>query len=64
MRKQINIMLKTLDSVLVFLMLLSLFIFIFAIMGMHLFGGLFTRLEVSVHIPCRVPYCLLHHDTF
>jgi voltage-dependent calcium channel T type alpha-1G len=46
MRKQINIMLKTLDSVLVFLMLLSLFIFIFAIMGMHLFGGLFNKLEV------------------
>ena len=39
MQRQFVVMLKTLDSVLTFLILLSLFIFIFAIMGMHLFGG-------------------------
>lgn len=55
MRKQINIMLKTLDSVLVFLMLLSLFVFIFAIMGMHLFGGHFDKLQVQSLCALAVP---------
>lgn len=39
MQKQLMVMLKTLDSVLTFLLLLFLFIFMFAVMGMHLFGG-------------------------
>ena len=39
MQRQFVVMLKTLDNVITFLILLSLFIFIFAIMGMHLFGG-------------------------
>lgn len=39
MQKQLTVMLKSLDSVMTFLLLLSLFIFMFAVMGMHLFGG-------------------------
>lgn len=39
MQKQLLVMLRTLDSVLNFLLLLGLFIFMFAVMGMHLFGG-------------------------
>lgn len=38
-QKQLVVMLRTLDSVVTFLILLFLFVFILAIMGMHLFGG-------------------------
>ena len=38
-QKQLTVMLRTLDSVVTFLILLFLFVFILAIMGMHLFGG-------------------------
>ncbi len=39
MRKQLSVLMRTLDSVLPFLLLLFLFIFIFAIIAMNLFGG-------------------------
>ena len=39
LQKQIKIMLETLDSVMTFLGLLTIFIFTSAILGMHLFGA-------------------------
>jgi len=39
MRKQLSLMAHTLDSVLTFLGLLALFMFMATITGMHLFGG-------------------------
>jgi hypothetical protein len=46
MQSQLTVMMKSLDSVMTFLLLLFLFIFMFAIMGMHLFGG---RLDVATN---------------
>ncbi|XP_038064371.1 voltage-dependent T-type calcium channel subunit alpha-1I-like isoform X5 [Patiria miniata] len=43
LRRQLLIMLKTMDNVATFFSLLSLFIFIFSILGMHLFGCNFCR---------------------
>ena len=39
LQKQIHVMLETLDSVMTFLGLLTIFIFTSSILGMHLFGG-------------------------
>lgn len=39
LQKQIQVMLETLDSVMTFLGLLTIFIFTASILGMHLFGG-------------------------
>lgn len=39
LQKQIQVMLETLDSVMTFLGLLTIFIFTSSILGMHLFGG-------------------------
>ena len=41
LQRQLMVMLRTLDNVLVFFGLLSLFIFIFSILGMQLFGCMF-----------------------
>ncbi|XP_035217562.1 voltage-dependent T-type calcium channel subunit alpha-1H-like [Stegodyphus dumicola] len=43
LRRQLVIMLRTVDNVAVFFALLILFIFIFSLLGMHLFGGRFCR---------------------
>uniref|UniRef100_A0A8C2KRK7 Voltage-dependent T-type calcium channel subunit alpha n=1 Tax=Cyprinus carpio TaxID=7962 RepID=A0A8C2KRK7_CYPCA len=46
LRRQLVVLMKTMDNVATFCMLLMLFIFIFSILGMHLFGCKFTlRLE-------------------
>ncbi|XP_053202085.1 voltage-dependent T-type calcium channel subunit alpha-1G-like isoform X3 [Panonychus citri] len=50
LKRQLVIMLRTLDNVAVFFALLVLFIFIFSCLGMHLFGGKFcSKLDGS---PC------------
>ncbi|KAG1673043.1 Voltage-dependent T-type calcium channel subunit alpha-1G [Nymphon striatum] len=41
LRRQLYVMLRTMDNVAVFFSLLILFIFIFSCLGMHLFGGKF-----------------------
>ncbi|XP_076326543.1 voltage-dependent T-type calcium channel subunit alpha-1G-like isoform X2 [Tachypleus tridentatus] len=43
MRRQLVVMLRTMDNVAVFFSLLVLFIFIFSCLGMHLFGGKFCE---------------------
>nr|XP_055061951.1 voltage-dependent T-type calcium channel subunit alpha-1H isoform X1 [Misgurnus anguillicaudatus]XP_055061952.1 voltage-dependent T-type calcium channel subunit alpha-1H isoform X1 [Misgurnus anguillicaudatus]XP_055061953.1 voltage-dependent T-type calcium channel subunit alpha-1H isoform X1 [Misgurnus anguillicaudatus] len=45
LRRQLVVLMKTMDNVATFCMLLMLFIFIFSILGMHLFGCKFSRLE-------------------
>ncbi|CAF0780786.1 unnamed protein product [Rotaria sp. Silwood1] len=45
LRRQLVVMLKTMDNVATFFSLLILFIFIFSILGMHLFGGEFCTLQ-------------------
>ena len=44
MRRQLAVMIKTLDSVLTFMFLLGLFVFMAAIAGMRLFGQRYARL--------------------
>ncbi|CAF4166245.1 unnamed protein product, partial [Rotaria sp. Silwood2] len=65
LRRQLVIMLKTLDSVAAFLLLLTLFVFIFSVLGMHLFGGEFCTLEAfnitshqQIDIKCRCCACV------
>merc|ERR1712106_22391 len=48
LRRQLIVMLKTMDNVAVFFGLLSLFIFIFSILGMNLFGCKFCDPETGV----------------
>ncbi|XP_022091428.1 voltage-dependent T-type calcium channel subunit alpha-1I-like isoform X3 [Acanthaster planci] len=50
LRRQLLIMLKTMDNVATFFSLLSLFIFIFSILGMHLFGCNFCRYVDGVKV--------------
>ncbi|CAF4257689.1 unnamed protein product, partial [Didymodactylos carnosus] len=45
LRRQLVVMLKTMDNVATFFSLLILFIFIFSILGMHIFGGEFCTLS-------------------
>ena len=45
LRRQVIVMLKTLDSVATFCCLLLLFIFIFSTLGMHLFGCRFYEID-------------------
>ncbi|CAF1490715.1 unnamed protein product [Adineta ricciae] len=45
LRKQFLVMMKTLDNVATFLLLLLLFVFIFSVLGMHLFGGQFCTIQ-------------------
>ncbi|XP_021929198.1 voltage-dependent T-type calcium channel subunit alpha-1H-like isoform X2 [Zootermopsis nevadensis] len=45
LRRQLFVMLRTMDNVAVFFSLLILFIFIFSILGMYLFGGKFCMLS-------------------
>lgn len=51
LQKQIQVMLETLDSVMTFLGLLTIFIFTSSILGMHLFGGKIK--EVDGNEPVR-----------
>ncbi|GAB0089753.1 Voltage-dependent T-type calcium channel subunit alpha [Sergentomyia squamirostris] len=43
LRRQLLVMLRTMDNVAIFFSLLILFIFIFSILGMYLFGGKFCK---------------------
>lgn len=42
LQRQLRVMVRTLDNVMTFLVLLSLFIFTASILGMHLFGAKYT----------------------
>ncbi|XP_059472084.1 voltage-dependent T-type calcium channel subunit alpha-1H isoform X6 [Neocloeon triangulifer] len=70
LRRQLFVMLRTMDNVAVFFALLILFIFIFSILGMYLFGGKFcmwydgTR-ECSCHeIVNHDPKCVCDRKHF
>lgn len=47
LRRQLFVMLRTMDNVAVFFSLLILFIFIFSILGMYLFGGKFCKYKID-----------------
>ncbi|XP_026539051.1 voltage-dependent T-type calcium channel subunit alpha-1H [Notechis scutatus] len=54
LRRQLVVLMKTMDNVATFCMLLMLFIFIFSILGMHLFGCKFgLRTETGDTMPDR-----------
>ncbi|XP_060540015.1 voltage-dependent T-type calcium channel subunit alpha-1H isoform X1 [Pantherophis guttatus] len=54
LRRQLVVLMKTMDNVATFCMLLMLFIFIFSILGMHLFGCKFgLRTEAGDTMPDR-----------
>ncbi|XP_055078851.1 voltage-dependent T-type calcium channel subunit alpha-1H-like [Periophthalmus magnuspinnatus] len=54
LRRQLVVLMKTMDNVATFCMLLMLFIFIFSILGMHLFGCKFgLRQETGDTLPDR-----------
>ncbi|XP_069066231.1 voltage-dependent T-type calcium channel subunit alpha-1H isoform X4 [Pleurodeles waltl] len=54
LRRQLVVLMKTMDNVATFCMLLMLFIFIFSILGMHLFGCKFSlKTETGDTIPDR-----------
>ncbi|KAG7491953.1 hypothetical protein MATL_G00009230 [Megalops atlanticus] len=54
LRRQLVVLMKTMDNVATFCMLLMLFIFIFSILGMHLFGCKFSvRMENGDTVPDR-----------
>ncbi|XP_028266993.1 voltage-dependent T-type calcium channel subunit alpha-1H [Parambassis ranga] len=54
LRRQLVVLMKTMDNVATFCMLLMLFIFTFSILGMHLFGCKFSlRTETGDTIPDR-----------
>ncbi|CAF4598355.1 unnamed protein product [Rotaria sp. Silwood1] len=65
LRRQLVVMARTLDSVAAFLLVLMLFIFIFSLLGMHLFGGEFCTLEAfnktsrkPMDLKCRCCTCV------
>ncbi|XP_048351510.1 voltage-dependent T-type calcium channel subunit alpha-1H isoform X1 [Sphaerodactylus townsendi] len=54
LRRQLVVLMKTMDNVATFCMLLMLFIFIFSILGMHLFGCKFgLKMDTGDTIPDR-----------
>nr|XP_034187863.1 voltage-dependent T-type calcium channel subunit alpha-1G isoform X2 [Osmia lignaria] len=63
LRRQLFVMLRTMDNVAVFFSLLVLFIFIFSILGMYLFGGKFcmwadrSRPCTCAEVVSRHPMC-------
>ncbi|XP_033214107.1 voltage-dependent T-type calcium channel subunit alpha-1H-like [Belonocnema kinseyi] len=63
LRRQLFVMLRTMDNVAVFFSLLVLFIFIFSILGMYLFGGKFcvwadrSRPCTCTEVVTRHPMC-------
>ncbi|CAF0833175.1 unnamed protein product [Rotaria sordida] len=65
LRRQLVFMVKTLDRVAAFLLLLVLFIFIFSVLGVHLFGGEFCTLEAfnitsreQINMKCHCCACV------
>ncbi|XP_061626694.1 voltage-dependent T-type calcium channel subunit alpha-1I-like isoform X1 [Phyllopteryx taeniolatus] len=54
LRRQLVVLMKTMDNVATFCMLLMLFIFIFSILGMHIFGCKFSlKTEMGDTVPDR-----------
>ena len=52
LRRQLIVLMRTMDNVATFMMLLFLFIFIFSILGMHLFGCKFCWLNKYSETEC------------
>ncbi|XP_064071851.1 voltage-dependent T-type calcium channel subunit alpha-1G-like isoform X2 [Vanessa tameamea] len=63
LRRQLFVMLRTMDNVAVFFSLLVLFIFIFSILGMYLFGGKFCKFveDNGSERDCTCPEIVSHH---
>ncbi|RVE51646.1 hypothetical protein evm_003778, partial [Chilo suppressalis] len=63
LRRQLFVMLRTMDNVAVFFSLLVLFIFIFSILGMYLFGGKFCKYveDNGTERDCTCPEIISHH---
>ncbi|XP_052740095.1 voltage-dependent T-type calcium channel subunit alpha-1G [Bicyclus anynana] len=63
LRRQLFVMLRTMDNVAVFFSLLVLFIFIFSILGMYLFGGKFCKFveDNGTERDCTCPEIVSHH---
>ncbi|XP_055877041.1 voltage-dependent T-type calcium channel subunit alpha-1G-like isoform X8 [Biomphalaria glabrata] len=53
LRRQLVVMLRTMDNVATFFALLVLFMFIFSILGMNLFGGSFCEMEDGTACSCK-----------
>ncbi|KAJ0177332.1 hypothetical protein K1T71_007341 [Dendrolimus kikuchii] len=63
LRRQLFVMLRTMDNVAIFFSLLVLFIFIFSILGMYLFGGKFCKYveDNGAERDCTCPEIVSHH---
>ncbi|XP_052870084.1 voltage-dependent T-type calcium channel subunit alpha-1G [Anopheles cruzii] len=63
LRRQLFVMLRTMDNVAIFFSLLILFIFIFSILGMYLFGGKFCKFveESGRERECTCPEIVSKH---
>ncbi|CAH2106214.1 unnamed protein product [Euphydryas editha] len=63
LRRQLFVMLRTMDNVAIFFSLLVLFIFIFSILGMYLFGGKFCKFieDNGSERDCTCPEIVSHH---
>ncbi|XP_053680471.1 voltage-dependent T-type calcium channel subunit alpha-1G [Anopheles nili] len=63
LRRQLFVMLRTMDNVAIFFSLLILFIFIFSILGMYLFGGKFCKFveESGKERECTCPEIVSKH---
>ncbi|KAL9871929.1 ca[2+]-channel protein alpha[[1]] subunit T isoform 1-T4 [Glossina fuscipes fuscipes] len=64
LRRQLFVMLRTMDNVAVFFSLLVLFIFIFSILGMYLFGGKFCKFmdeTTGIERECTCPEIISKH---
>ncbi|XP_067636401.1 voltage-dependent T-type calcium channel subunit alpha-1G isoform X1 [Eurosta solidaginis] len=64
LRRQLFVMLRTMDNVAVFFSLLVLFIFIFSILGMYLFGGKFCKFvddTTGLERECTCPEIISKH---
>ncbi|XP_053687605.1 voltage-dependent T-type calcium channel subunit alpha-1G [Sabethes cyaneus] len=63
LRRQLFVMLRTMDNVAIFFSLLILFIFIFSILGMYLFGGKFCKFvdESGQERECTCPEIVSKH---
>ncbi|XP_045485298.1 voltage-dependent T-type calcium channel subunit alpha-1G isoform X2 [Pieris rapae] len=63
LRRQLFVMLRTMDNVAVFFSLLVLFIFIFSILGMYLFGGKFCKFneDNGTERDCTCPEIISNH---
>ncbi|XP_031625019.1 voltage-dependent T-type calcium channel subunit alpha-1G isoform X2 [Contarinia nasturtii] len=64
LRRQLFVMLRTMDNVAIFFSLLMLFIFIFSVLGMYLFGSKFCKFTDEItgqERPCTCPEIINKH---